>query len=519
MVLFLAGLMLAFALALTACTIMLGSDSDNSNNGNGISDGNGDDTTKTEPAAVTKASLESAIAAAEAEKALVTVSVDGSDVAGGKDWVTQGVMDAFTAAIAAAKAVKDSGTATQAEVDAALAALNAARTTFKDTKAPGNKTSGFTVAELVELVTAANSVKAGVETSVDGSDKPPSVQWVTAAVMNALNTAITDAEAITEASPQSDKDARYTALNTAKNDFAAAKSPGTKAVALSGKTYFGYDTKIVFSVTSTSSGTFTAWYPLEDDAGEYILTGGKYTYELRATGTYTVNEGASTVTGTPTEMWYENLYGIGALVNEAEYRTRLQAYMDWVKQQPGGQEALDAMLQAEGFSSVDDYINYYVAQAFAPILMNYSFSNDGAALFLDGGDTGSLPPGVVLNELSGKTLTRINYSGTPQTVEFTDSTYTIKAAGYTVEYGEYSLWSSNENLLGFKPVSLKALTRNGKNSKAAYYDSLPYSDPGYYDDVSARKAGETNSIFDGYEAGYKLGVGSNEGEIHLPSWN
>ncbi|MDR2304067.1 MAG: hypothetical protein LBE10_05720 [Treponema sp.] len=416
-------------------------------------------------------------------------------------------MDAFTAAIAAAKAVKDNTAATQAEVDAALSALNAARTTFMDTKAPGNKTSNFTVAELTELLTAASSVKAGVVSSVDGSDVSPSVQWVPAATLAALNTAITAAEAITEASSQTDRDTAYTALNAEKNNFNTAKKPGTKAVALSGKIYFEYQSKIVFSVTSTLSGTYTASQALyQNDNDGYVLTNGKYTYKEGETGTYEVNEGNLTVTLIPTKVrWTDGNSWTWTVVNEAEYRARTQDMPDGYRDEMG-QTNFNEALAAMGFSSVSQCIDYWVSEEFAGRSMSYSFSNDGA-LFLDG----SLPSNTLPNELSGKTLTRINYySG--GTVEFTGGyTYTIKRDGSPIESGTYSLSSDDESSDGgFKLVNLKAQTREGMN-RTAYYASLSsYNSAEYYENIIARKAAETNGIFTVYQAEYKLNGGTDE---------
>jgi hypothetical protein len=512
-VLYLVSILLVFALVLTACPTPL----DDGGSGNGNGTGNGDDTTKVEPAAANKASLESAITAAEAEKALVAISVDGSDVASGKDWVTQAVMDTFDAVIAAAKAVKDNTAATQAEVDAALSVLNAARATFGGAKAPGTKTSNFTMAELAELITAADSVKTGVVSSANGSDVYPTVQWVPAAILDALDAAISAAEAITEGDPQPNKDAAYTALNNAKNDFNTAKKPGTKVVALSGKTYFEYDNKIVFSVTSTLSGTYTASEALYNGDGNSrspILTGGgKYTYEESETGTYTVNEGNSTVTLTPTKVQLysnnSNNSNTWTVVNKAQYRAAVQTMLDDYTGQPD----IDQVLTEMGFSSVSEFIDYMIDQEFAGKSMGYSFSSDGAALFLDGSLPANNP--VLPDELSGKTLNCINYFGqTDQTVEFSGGyTYKIKSGGSTIiEFGSYSLSSTYTGSVngedGFKRVNIKPQTVNGL-TRAGYYDSLSsYSDSGYYEDINAHNAGETNGKFGVYESVYKLSGGT-----------
>ena len=83
----------------------------------------------TKPAAVVKTALTDAITAANTNKGTAEVSVDGTDVEPGNDWVTTEVMTAYTDAIAAAQAIAEKADATQTEVDDAVTALGTATTT------------------------------------------------------------------------------------------------------------------------------------------------------------------------------------------------------------------------------------------------------------------------------------------------------------------------------------------------------------------------------------------------------
>ena len=93
--------------------------------------------TKTEPVDAT--SLNSAIEAAQAAETGVKISTDGADVDPADTWVTQSVKDALDSAIAAAQAVANNSSATQAEVDAATVSLNNATQTFNSAKKAGTK--------------------------------------------------------------------------------------------------------------------------------------------------------------------------------------------------------------------------------------------------------------------------------------------------------------------------------------------------------------------------------------------
>jgi hypothetical protein len=88
-------------------------------------------------AAVNKAALTDAIAAANTNKDTTEVSTDGTDVDPTNKWVTLEVMTAYENAIAAAQTIADKADATQTEVDDAVTALATATSTFDGAKADG----------------------------------------------------------------------------------------------------------------------------------------------------------------------------------------------------------------------------------------------------------------------------------------------------------------------------------------------------------------------------------------------
>jgi hypothetical protein len=90
-----------------------------------------------------KTALNAAITGAQANRDSTEVSVDGSDVAVGKQWVTQAVTDAYSAAIRAAELVyrkpANDATILQPQVDDAKAGLDTATGIFNAAKQPGTR--------------------------------------------------------------------------------------------------------------------------------------------------------------------------------------------------------------------------------------------------------------------------------------------------------------------------------------------------------------------------------------------
>lgn len=84
--------------------------------------------------------------------------------------------------------------------------------------------------DLTQAITDANNAKAGVIVSEDGTNVTSGTKWVTQDVMDALNTAIANAEAVRDNSSatQAEVDAAEQALENAINAFNSVKSDGTK---------------------------------------------------------------------------------------------------------------------------------------------------------------------------------------------------------------------------------------------------------------------------------------------------
>ena len=203
--------------------------------------------------------LDTAINNANAAKADVTVSVNGSDVNSSQQWVTQTVMTALDNAITAAETAKANAT-TQAQVDSAVTALNTAVTTFNGEKKAGTQGGGaLNYSALDTAINNANAAKAGIEISADGSDVNPSQQWVTQTVMTALTNAITAAQtAKTNSTTQAQVDSAVTALNAAVAAFNGEKKAGTQVAGTPGLAYTLITTGDNEGTYSVSRGTVTS---------------------------------------------------------------------------------------------------------------------------------------------------------------------------------------------------------------------------------------------------------------------
>ena len=102
-------------------------------------------TNNNEPPPVNRTALNAAISGAEAllfADIAVSAAGDGSDVHFSEQWTTQDVRNALQSAIEAATAVRDNTAATQAQVDAAVIALNNAMTAFNNALRPGTYGTG-----------------------------------------------------------------------------------------------------------------------------------------------------------------------------------------------------------------------------------------------------------------------------------------------------------------------------------------------------------------------------------------
>ncbi len=180
--------------------------------------------------AIDKTALNSAITVANTNKGTVVVSTDGSNVDSSNKWVTQSVMDAYTAAIAAAQGVANNTNATQSDVDNAVAALTTATTAFNNAKQAGTKVIVVDKTALNNAITAASANKGTAVVSTDGSNVDPSNKWITQSVMDAYAAAIIAAQGVANnaSATQSDVDNAVAALTTATTVFNNAKQAGTK---------------------------------------------------------------------------------------------------------------------------------------------------------------------------------------------------------------------------------------------------------------------------------------------------
>ncbi|MDR1126692.1 MAG: FIVAR domain-containing protein [Treponema sp.] len=200
-----------------------------------------------------KTALTESIAAADNAKSGIVVGTSADEVASGVPFVTQTVMDALNAAIADAQAIADKADATQAEVNAQVIALNNAVTTFNDAKQTGTNTDTPVVDKtaLTGAITAANSAKSGIVVGTSAGEVASGVAFVTQAVMDALDGAIADAQAIVQqaGATQAQVDAQVSALNNAVSTFTAAKQTGANADA---------PALLIFNQGSPAAGTTTA---------------------------------------------------------------------------------------------------------------------------------------------------------------------------------------------------------------------------------------------------------------------
>ena len=110
--------------------------------------------------------LEEAIDAAESSLSDVTISSDGSELAAGEKYYNQADVDTYQSAIDAAKAVAEKSGVTQAEADAAVAALSEATAAFQ----AAEKTAEGDLSDLEEAIGAAESSLSDVTISSDGSE-------------------------------------------------------------------------------------------------------------------------------------------------------------------------------------------------------------------------------------------------------------------------------------------------------------------------------------------------------------
>ena len=272
------------------------------------------------------------------------------------------------------------------------------------------------------------------------------------------------------------------------------KLPAASGVnAVSGKTYFEWSSKTVFSATAygAANGTYTKGRVERDgDRNEVLDNNGKYKYIDIETGTYTWNETAKTVTLKPEKVAFEGPAGTGALGNQTAYRASIQAMLDNYKAEMG-EAWINEQLVAMGFSSIAAYMNYTVDEAFSNKTNGYSFSTDGTALFLEQ----ALPANKGTNQFSGQTYYGMTWDGDDEKrVKDEDQKYVFTASGYTFTgYGrtETGAYAYDSNI---KQVWLKAEKINGKDRQEIHAEQPVWNGHNFADD-NAYRAAQTSSQF------------------------
>ena len=175
--------------------------------------GTGEDTS-----GVDRTALAAAITAAESAISLITVSADGNDILPAAQWVTAAAKADYQAAITAAKGVNSHIAATQEQVDGAKTALDTAASAFNTAKKSGN-TADRT--ELTQKIAEAQNHLDTAERSTDGSDVWVDETWVSEAVYDAYQGAITGAIAVRDA------EAAAVTVNQVNNALAALAAKKT----------------------------------------------------------------------------------------------------------------------------------------------------------------------------------------------------------------------------------------------------------------------------------------------------
>jgi hypothetical protein len=276
---------------------------------------------------------------------------------------------------------------------------------------------------------------------------------------------------------------------------------------LSGKTYFDYSEKIVFSTTGegAANGTFTVSHTVwNNDNNQYELEGGKYKYVDTQTGYYSWNETAKTVTISPEKVARRDNEGYGPLQAKAEYRAAMQAMLDQYKKEMGEAE-FNKALASEGFSSAAAYLDYAVAEEFGNVTYNYAFSADGKALFLDE----PLPASKGTNELAGQTFNGTTWNGDDD-VKDTSQTYVFTATGctYTRIWGgdnpqtesyTYAYNSSEKMVYLRTPITGRDASYNAQSNNT-------YND--YFGSADEYNAAQVNSQYNRLEK-YKYDTAEN----------
>ena len=177
---------------------------------------------------VDKTALKAAIANAQALLDATVASENGADVATSNKWATPANIKTFTDAINAAQAVVDKEDASKEEVEQAVTTLNDAKSTFEGQRNDG--AADYDPAPLKNAVAEAKKLLESVIVADSADEVDQGKQWVKQAVYDALNKAISDAEAVLGGSFDTDDTVTpaVTALNQEMSTFNKAIDFGTK---------------------------------------------------------------------------------------------------------------------------------------------------------------------------------------------------------------------------------------------------------------------------------------------------
>lgn len=176
---------------------------------------------------VDKTALKAAIANAQALLDATVASENGADVATSNKWATAANIETFTDAINAAQAVVDKEDASKEEVEQAVTTLNDAKSTFEGQRKDG--TADYDPAPLKNAVAEAKKLLESAIVADSADEVKQGEPWVTQAVYDALNTAISEAESVLSGSFETDTiTPAVSKLKAAMTTFNDAIEFGTK---------------------------------------------------------------------------------------------------------------------------------------------------------------------------------------------------------------------------------------------------------------------------------------------------
>jgi hypothetical protein len=296
--------------------------------------------------------------------------------------------------------------------------------------------------------------------------------------------------------------------------------------AVSGKTYFIGDTRLIFSVTTEDiiNGT----YAIKDiESGIYRPDDNNRYIDIE-TGIYSWNEEAKTVTLKPEKVSFleskgssggdgyftiNNKYEI--LEDKTAYHSRVLAYLEFYKDKIGN-VAFNKLLSYHGFTNTVAFVDYTVNEVFVNKTNRYSFSSDGTALFLE-----RLPVNRGINEFSGQLYygkswiwdeeanEEILKKDKNQTYVFTDTHFTLTfeySEGRTITIPGTYAYNSIQKRIWLMPSSINGLDR------AAYYAAQSAPSKHWFEDDNTYHARLTNEAFNYWEGPY------NRAEKTISDW-